>query len=69
MTTPIYPLPGAIVIAKQDNVSGTFQLCRKSKVGVMTINCTEGCATVDMGTDIIDQILAQIEQPEPEKAA
>lgn len=47
----------AMLFQGKDMVQGTFQLCRKTGVGMMTLSCPEGTATVDIGMDVASPII------------
>lgn len=66
MTATIHKQPGASFIPAFDNVQGTFQFCRTTGYGEMTISCTEGTATVRLDAEMMNYILLHL--PERERA-
>lgn len=58
----------AMIFSGKDIIQGTFQLCRKTGIGMMTVSCPEGTATVDIGLDVASPIMQLLPESAPEYA-
>ena len=56
------------MLTTNENVQGTFQICRKTGIGLMNLSCTEGTALVHMELDLTTRILQELPPPANEYA-